>query len=110
MFPSEKHMEVEDPLSSGFLCLDCCFEEMFDDWQYKKKEGLDIGLVLYVEVKWWIGWPSFPSLSNCYGFMVYGFGYIWSKLGYAKASRGAPNLLARLVWSSFKQTMTITYG
>ena len=50
MFPSEKHMEVEDPLSSGFLCLDCCFEEMFDDWQYKKKEGLDIGLVLYVQV------------------------------------------------------------
>ena len=30
--------------------------------------------------------------------MVYGFGFISSKLGYAKVSYGAPSLLARLVW------------
>ena len=31
LFPLEKHLEAEDPLLSGFLCLDCCFGEMFDD-------------------------------------------------------------------------------
>ena len=46
----EKYLEVKDPFSSGFLCLDCCFRELFDDWQFTKKEGLDIGLVLYVQV------------------------------------------------------------
>ena len=50
MFPLEKHMEVEDPFPSGILCLYYWFGEIFDDWQFKIKEGLDIGLVVYVQV------------------------------------------------------------
>ena len=76
-------MKSEDPFLSGLLCLDCFFEEMFDNWQFKRKEGLDFGLVLYVQVQWWISLPPVPSLSGCYGFVVYGFGIIQSKLGYA---------------------------
>ena len=41
-------MEAEDPFSSGFLCLDCWFGEMSNDRQFKKNEGLDFGLVLYL--------------------------------------------------------------
>ena len=39
---------------------------------------MDFGLVLHAQEKWWIGWPSLPSLSHCYGSMVYCFGFIWS--------------------------------
>ena len=42
----------------------------------------------------------FSSLSGCYGFVVYGFWFIWSKLGYATISCRASSLLARLVCSS----------
>ena len=42
-------MEAKDPFSRGFLCLDCCIGEMFDNRQFKKKEGLEFGLVLYVK-------------------------------------------------------------
>ena len=42
-------MEAKGPFSSGFLCLECCIGEMFDDRQFKKKEGLEFGLVLYVK-------------------------------------------------------------
>ena len=50
MFPLEKHMEAEDPLSSGFPFPDCSLGEMSDDWQFKKNEGFDVGLLLYVQV------------------------------------------------------------
>ena len=46
----EKYLEAEDPFSSGFFCLDCCIRGMHDDCQFTKKEGLDIGLVLYLQV------------------------------------------------------------
>ena len=38
--------------------------------------------------------------SGCYGFVVYDFGFIWSKLGYAAICCGAPSLLARQAWLS----------
>ena len=63
MFSLEKHLEVEDPFSSGFLCLDCCFGKILENWQFKKNEDLNIGLVWYVQVQWWVSWLSFSSLS-----------------------------------------------
>ena len=70
-----------------------------------KKEGVDFGLVLHVQEKWWISWPSIPSLSYCYGSMVYGFGSIWSNLGYTAHCFGAVRVLARQLWSSSKCLM-----
>ena len=84
------------------LFLNCCFGKKLNNWQFMKKEGLDIGLVLYVQVWWWINWPSLPSLSGCYEFVVYDFGFVWSKLGYAAINCGSPSLLAKLAWSSSK--------
>ena len=46
----EKYLETENSFSSSFLCLDCCFGEVLNNWQFTKKEGLDIGLVLHVQV------------------------------------------------------------
>ena len=45
---------------------------------------------------------ALPILSGCYGSMVYSFGFIWSKLGYAAIRFGAPSVLARQVWLSSK--------
>ena len=56
----------------------------------------------------WIDWPSLPSLSNCYGFVVYGFGFIWSKLGYITVSYRAPSLLARQAWLSSKWSYIVS--
>ena len=66
-------LEAEDPFSSGFLYLDCWFREMLDDWQFTYKEGLDIGLgVKCASVM--VNWLN-ASLSGCYGFVFYGFGF-----------------------------------
>ena len=45
----EKHLETENFFSSSFLYLDCYFREMLNNWQFTKKEGLDIELVLHVQ-------------------------------------------------------------
>ena len=37
---------AEDTFLSSLLCLDYYFGETFDNWQFKNKEVLDIGLVL----------------------------------------------------------------
>ena len=44
------YLEIEDSFSSSFLCLDGYFREVLNDWQFTKKERLDIWLVLDVQV------------------------------------------------------------
>ena len=46
----KKHLATENPYLSSFLCLDCYFGKMLDNRQFEKKEDLDIGLVLYVQM------------------------------------------------------------
>ena len=46
----------------------------------------------------------FSFIIRCHGLVVYGFGLIWSKLGYAKVNCGAPSLLARAVWPSLEHS------
>ena len=49
-FPWKSIWKRKIPSRVVFFCLDCCFLGMHDDCQFTKKEGLDIGLVLYLQV------------------------------------------------------------